>query len=462
MIREKVPFLLMSIVFCVLTVLAQKKRGNIVSFEDIPLVGRLNNVVVSYVHYVEKTFIPTGLAYYYPLVRHQPMLKVLACLGFLIVLSWTVWRLRRYRPAALIGWLWFLGTLVPVIGLVQISNHMMGDRYSYFPLIGFFVGVVWLIPTIQKRSLHRIAAGIAIVTLGACAVASRQQMHFWRDSMTMARRAIAVTTNNFVAHYNLGCALHSATNLPEAAKEFRISLELNPQSADAHFNLGNVLAESGHPEEALVFYKKALELDSTIVGAHNNTGAILNERGETAAAEAEFRQAIQLDASFADAHSNYGNLLFGAGRFPEAEEQLRAAVALNPKDVNAHYLLARLQVRREPANAITNFKEAIRLRPKWMLPVRELAWMLATHPEAQFRNGNEALVMARALVKGSSPDAKTLDVLAAAEAETGDFAAAIATAQKAKELAMNTNPKLAESIGKRLETYRSNAAFRMQ
>jgi tetratricopeptide (TPR) repeat protein len=330
---EKAPLFALAAVSCVVTVLAQRAGGAIQSLETISLPERLANAVVSYAAYLGKTVWPTSLACIYPFSRSA--LTAPAMLGSAVVLTAitvAVLRFEKQAPYATFGWLWYVGTLVPVIGLVQVGYQSMADRYTYVPLIGIFVAVAWGAGELaaQLPASRPVVAAVAACALAACAVVTRGQVAVWQDSTSLFTHAIAVTADNWTAHNNLGGVLSEAGNSGDAIPQFEETLRIRPGFAEGHFNLGLALDRSGRFPEAIDAYEAAL----------------------------------RLNPDYAEARYNLGNSLLHAGRAGEAIEQYDAALKLRPGDAKIHNNLAialNRSGRRE--EAIAHYREALRIDP---------------------------------------------------------------------------------------------------
>ncbi len=267
LLLEKWPFFALSAASCVVTFLAQ--RGAIASLKNVPLDYRLENVPMAYAEYLLKMIWPANLAVFYPLQEKLFPLAVTAAVVFLILISAAVWFGRKRGPYWLVGWLWFLGTLVPVIGFVQVGGAALADRYSYFPSIGIFLAVAMGVRDGAARfQLSKPIVGtIAGLVLAACLALTHRQVNFWQDDITLFSHAIAVTKNNDTAHLNLGFALEKAGQKTEAMAEYRATLKLDPDRAEAHNNLANLLDDAGHPDEAIAEYQEALRINPHYVAS---------------------------------------------------------------------------------------------------------------------------------------------------------------------------------------------------
>ncbi len=426
---EKWPFFLLTVVSCVITVIAQREEA-MVDLERQPLSARVANAVVAYATYLTKTVWPSDLAIIYPLDRQIPPWHVALSATVLLVISVFAWRWRSSRPYLLTGWLWLLGMLVPVIGLVQVGRQAAADRYTYLPLIGVFIGMslgaTEAAVRLRLNTTMRIAVAVSIL-LG-CLVATSRQLAYWQDSKALFAHAVAVTQENAVARLNLGVAFEQAGQTNEALAQYRESLRINPGRAQAHNNVANLLAASGKKEEAVTHYREALRLNKKAPLAHLNLGTTLLEMG----------------------------------RFDEAMQHYAAAQSLAPDDPRPAYLMgkASLQQKRS-ADAVAHFRDALRLADDF----RTLTWLarvLSSDPDAKVRNGAEAVALAERaneLVGGS--EAFVLDTLAMAYAEAGQFVEAERTALDAINVATKAGADDdVAAVQKRLELYRSRQPWR--
>ena len=337
---------------------------------------------------------------------------------------------RRKCPALLVGWLWYLGMLVPVIGLVQVGEQSMADRYTYLPQIGLSIGLAWGAKRVVRLRpgrawLYGVASSLTLAALMGCA---RRQVSCWRDTETMWRHALACTSQNALAHSNLAVTLRDQGRIDEAIAEFRKALEIEPDDAMVHGNLGRALAKQAKFDEA----------------------------------RAEFREAIRIDPKCAEAHAGFGALLFVQGRLDQADVHFREALRLNPRCTEAHVGLGGLlSTQGQVAEAMAQWGEALRLQPENTRVLNIMARTLATCRQPSVRNGAAAVELARRaaeLTDGRDP--MILDTLAAAYAEAGRFSEAVQTARKALELAAEQNhPAVVESIRAKIPLYQSGSPY---
>jgi tetratricopeptide (TPR) repeat protein len=533
LVVEKLPLLALAAAFSLITARAQADFGAVQSLGKISIASRLETALTGYEFYLRKTVWPVDLAVFYP--RGQTAASPLALLGpaamLAAITAFTVWQHRR-RPYLLVGWLWFVGTLVPVIGLVQSGDQAYADRFSYFPLIGIFLAAAMALEEL-RRSLPRVgvvATTVALLSIAALAVVSHEQLRHWRDSESLWRHALAVTEDNYSAHAHLADLLladgrtdegvdHASEALriypsyakhlqfaqillgleryDEAIDQYRAALELEPNNAESHLSLGALLlkqhryyeaqrafeeavacrtdwaeawtnlgtahAIQGDNHEALKCYHEALQLDARNPECFNNIGQVLTRQGKYEAALRAFDQALKLDSRYAEAHSNRGNALAYAGRLAEAAVAYRDAIEQQPDVARYRFNLASVLAERGEADlAQRQYGLAMRLDSDWPQRASKEAWKLATSAEANQRDGATARRFARQACEAvSSPSASSLDALAAAYAETGDFELAEAEARRAADAARASGAEqLARDIERRLEIYRGKEAYR--
>ena len=427
---EKIPFLLLSAASCVATILAQESA--IRSVQNLSFLSRIGNALVACAVYVGQMLYPSGLAVLYPHPGNQLSVWTVGLCGVvLILLSVGVVRWQRKRPYLLVGWLWYLGMLVPVIGFLQVGSHAWADRYTYLPHLGLYIMVAWgamdLYEAWHGRRVVLPAAAAMILT--GLLVLSHVQTRYWRDSVSLWTHTLACTSENFFAHNNLGNALAERGKLNAAIPHYARALQLKPDYAEAHINLGVALAQLGKWNAAVPEFERALELKPDSAEAHSNLGVALAQQGKWDAAVPHYERAIELKPDSAEAHNNLGLALAKQGKWHEA---------------------------------IPYYERALQLKPDYAEAGFNLAWLLATCSEAQFRNPAEALrraQRARELTQSRSPE--VLDAQAAAQAAGGDFAGAVVTAQQALALATEAAQLvLTREIQGRLQLYRAGKPFR--
>ena len=348
----KIPFLALAVLDCFITFVVQKRGGSLGVGGIFPFDQRCANALVSYCRQLGKIFWPSDLAILYPHPGHWPLAKVLLAGGFLFSVTACFVMLRRRHPFLLMGWLWFVGMLVPVIGLVQTGPQAMADRHTYLPSLGVFILVVWGVDEMTRHWRYRVltlsALGSAAVI--ACIVVTRQQIGYWQDSETVFRRALAVTENNYIAHGNLGEALATKGRIDEAIRQFREAIQIEPDYPDAQNNLGIALGKTGNIDEAILHFQEAIRYRPNYPEAHYDLGVALNMKGLTDEAILQFQEAIRLKPDDVEARNNLGIALATKGQLDEAIQEFQAALRLKPDDADAQKNLARaLELKKTPA-----------------------------------------------------------------------------------------------------------------
>jgi Flp pilus assembly protein TadD len=380
LVWEKLPFFVLAVAASVVTFMVQRHAGVAAMGESLPLGGRSGNALISYCRYLGKLFWPAHLVVFYPRPGYWPLANVLLAGGLLLGISVLLFLQRRRYPFLLMGWLWFCGMLVPVIGLVQSGDQAMADRFTYVPSLGVLILSVWGAYELTRRWRYQalalaVAGGGAIVL---CLALTRQQIGYWRDSETLFRHALAVTDNNYGAHIGLGVALREKGQIDEAIRHFQEAVRLQPAYADAHNNLGVALGETGQIDEAIRQYQEAIRLQPDNADAHNNLGVALARKGQMDEAISQFQEATRLKSDDAEAHNNLGNALLNKGSVDEAISQFQKALRLKPDYAEAHFNLGNALSRKgQMDEAIRQFQEALRLKPDYVKARNNLGIALA-------------------------------------------------------------------------------------
>ena len=350
LLLEKAPLIALCLASSVVTFLAQRAGEAVVPLAVSPLPGRLATAVVSYAAYLEKTIWPTALAVFYPRPAEIPWWHVATALAALALLSWAALRAAKHRPWAFSGWWWFAGMLVPVIGVVQVGEQALADRYTYLPGIGLALIAAWGAPEAARRLRLRASAarGAAALALCALAVATATQAERWRSAEALLRHSLAVTRGNWMAHVNLGALLARQGRWDEAREHYLETLRLDAVPASVFNNLGSTLVEQGRVAEALDMFREAIRTDPRHGGAHFNLALALSRLGRGGEALAEYRTALDLALAGQDTgrgpdpaliRANLGNALLGLGLLPEAVAQLEQAARERPGAAMGHYNL---------------------------------------------------------------------------------------------------------------------------
>jgi tetratricopeptide (TPR) repeat protein len=400
LVLEKSPFFLLSAAASAITFIVQRASGAMDAV--LPIADRLGNALIAYVRYLGKIFWPVDLEFFYPHPQHWPGLMVMLAGLTLLGISWLAVSLRYRMPSQLTGWLWFLGTLVPVIGLVQVGQQSIADRYSYIPSLGILIALIWGgHQCVAGRDLRVRAAKLATgVALLLCLLLTRQQTRHWKNAESLARHALSVTPDNHLAHdllgevfeergqyvdalrerletlrlqpnyapahNNLGILLQKQNRLPEAIEHFQIALHLHPRYPEARYNLGAAFEAANRPDEAIREYERALALRPDYVDAHYNLGLLLGRLGRLAAAITQFQETLRINPNAADAYNNLGVTLDRLGRPEEAIHQYQEAIRVQPEFARAHFNLGvALAGTRRLNEARQQFEEALRLKPDY-------------------------------------------------------------------------------------------------
>jgi tetratricopeptide (TPR) repeat protein len=343
LVWEKLPLLALAAAASAVTFLVQQRDGAVPGIESLPLGLRLQNAVVSYAAYVRTTLWPARLAAFYPYPASFGASRVLAAIALLVGASVLAWVFRR-RGYVLVGWLWFLGTLVPVIGFVQAGNQALADRFMYVPLVGLLVVIAWGAPDVLgrwpgARLVLPFGAGLAVA---ASVVGARAQVEHWRDDATLWEHALVVTSGNHVAHTNVGNILMRQGRVDEAIPHYAEALRVRPAFALAHGNLGLALAAQGRLGDALDHYAEALRLDPRYAEAHYNMSLDLAKLGRNEEAIAHLEEAVRLKPEAAEPHRVLGVMLAALGRTTEAAAQFGEALRLDPGDERSRHALEEL------------------------------------------------------------------------------------------------------------------------
>ena len=378
---EKAPFLALSLANGLLTIYAEKSIGAVATKGGIPLLMRVSNAVVSCVRYLGQMVWPFDMAVFYPYPKALPLWLVAG--GAVLLIAITVWALlvARRRPYLAVGWVWFLVILLPVSGLIQVGSHSRADRYTYVPLIGIFLMLVWGVAELlsRRRSPKLLAGVIAAALLLACAWRTHDQLRHWRNAESLFSHALAVTQDNYLAYNNVGYYLmHKYGRLDDAMDCFRKAIRLYPDEVEALGNLGYALAAKGQAAEAITYYQAALKANPGHAATHNNLGNVLSSLGKLDEAMQEYQLALQYEPDYAEAHNNLGIALAQKGRFDEAVVQFRAAIRFKANYAIAHNGLANIfTLRGQYQEAVPEYQEALRLDPTYAEAQNGLGYALA-------------------------------------------------------------------------------------
>jgi tetratricopeptide (TPR) repeat protein len=441
LITEKIPLFALSAFSCIATLFAQRQSPS--AIDQLPLLWRLENTFVTYVIYIWQMLWPVRLAVFYPHPNDRlPLLEVTAAIAFLVGVSLLVTYLRRTKPYLVTGWFWYLGMLVPVIGLVQVGEQAHADRYTYLPQIGLYIMIAWTVSDLLLESTSRghralvgVVTAIAIVSLG---VRGLGQASYWKNSETLWNHTLAVTGENDVAHNNLGFLFLRSGELDNAISEFQAALDIRSRNTETHYSLGAALIQ-------------------------NNLGNAFARKRLWDEAIDHLQEAVRLRPDYADAYFNLGSVLFQQGRIDQAIAQWQKALVIRPHDAEAHRNVASaLRKQGNVKEAIAEYEQALNITPEDSVALNNLAWILATSSDASMRDGARAVTLAVQAVQASGGrNPNFLRTLAAARAEAGQFAEAVATAEAAKALASTqSKPELASRLEEEIALYRARVALR--
>ncbi len=491
---EKWPLFAMVIASCIVTYCAQKSDRTVV--EGVSGINA-GNALVSYLRYIGRMIWPANLAIMRPMTPLSSW--QVWCAGFiLVVVSLLCVVAAKRRPYLPVGWFWYLGTLVPAVGFVQVGPQSSADRYTYIPLVGLFIIGVWAMEDLIRGSKYykQIAAVASALVLALCSMITVHQLQFWKNSDTLMGRALSVSANNASAQDEYAKALIAAGENQKAVEHGAEAVLLAPNNAIMQNDYATALDGMDKSKEALSHYAQAARLAPNNALIQNNYGVALVRDGQTNTAIEHYQDAIRIETNYADAYNNLGAALAGEGHFNEAAAALGQAVAAAPDNpamrVNFGLALMRLgrvpdaaqqfsqavrlapdlgegqyhlglclAVLRQPADALGHLREASRLQPYWADPLNATAWILATDGDAQVRNGPEAVKLAETaatLTMWQKPE--ILNTLAAAYAEAGRFDDATRTAATAITLAQKSGQgRLAAQIQSLLALYQQHRAF---
>jgi Flp pilus assembly protein TadD len=498
LVLEKLPLLAVCVASSALTVWAQHQGGALRSFAEMPLDQRGANALVTYVFYLRQMLLPWDLTLFYPYA--VPGLAATVGAGALLaaITGLALYWGRRY-PYVPVGWLWYLGALVPVIGLVQVGLQARADRYTYVPLIGIFVLLSWGLADLAVRwRCRRVAVPLASVVLVCCALMTYVQVLYWCDEAHLWGHAVEVTQGNTMAHHKLGYTLLGRGDERGAVTQWRLSLQQDPDYYPANQALGIFLVRHGKLEEGTAHLQRALASEPRDAAARSDLAVALAGLGRHEESIAQFRQAVRTDPGQPDLWTNLGCALLSQGRLEAAAGCFREASRLDPQLPKPCFDLGRLHLARaewraaaecfgqaaaldsrnaeyrrqlgfalfkqgHSADAAAAYREALRLDPSWPAVFTRRAWALATAPDPRRRNGQQAVREVEQVVQATGgQDPQALDALAAALAEVGDFPRAVETARRARDQATAIGqPALARDVAQRLRLcYEKGQAFR--
>ncbi len=377
LLLEKIPFFLLSLAASLIALVTQKTA--VLSLSSLPASMRIENAFVSYARYLGKLFYPVNLAAFYPYPHSWSWLTVIGSVILFAVISLTVIVLVRRQPYLFMGWFWFVGILVPVIGLVQAGTQAMADRYTYLPSVGIFIALIWFATELTGswRLQKIVLPTTGLIMASGYAVLTWQQVHYWHDSETLLHHTIAVTHDNSTAHFILAEVLRDQKRYAEDVQELREGLQIGPDTGWLHNQLASDLEAAGKPDEAINEYKAAMQLSPESAEAGNDLGMALGRQGRYDEAIRVYQFTLQSHPKVEVIHLNLGNALVHAGKLPEAEAEFKQALALNPNDVDAHNNLGVMLFQSHQLDAAREqFQAVLKLNPNNADASRNLAIIL--------------------------------------------------------------------------------------
>jgi len=379
LIIEKIPFFILAIISCILTFLAQQSSGAVKALVALSIKTRTANALVSYVTYVLKAIWPINLAVFYPHPGNSlPVWQILG--AALLIASACILAVRASKkyPYIAVGLFWYLGTLVPVIGLVQVGEQAMADRYTYIPLIGLFILLAWGVPDLLKKWQYRkifLRLSVAVI-LSALTVGTFFQAGHWKNGVTLFENAVKVTENNYKAQNNLGTAL-GPVDIDKSIYHYKESLKIKPNYVRALYNLGTALFEKGNYDEAVLYFTKALKINPKKTDARMNMANVLFKQGKSDKAVFHYNEIIKTDSENADVHSNLAFVLSTQGKIDEAIFHYKQALRIDPEHVKAHYNLGNILLKQgKTEEAITHFFQAIKINPDFVRAYNKIGLIL--------------------------------------------------------------------------------------
>src|SRR4030042_1294519 len=338
---EKVPFIFLAMILIITLIWQQQDIGELATLQKLPFSERIMNTIVSYVAYLGKTFWPVDLAVFYPYEYSFQICHIGGTALILIIISIAAIYFIKKAPFLFVGWLWYLGTLIPVIGLMQVGKQAMADRYTYLPFIGIAVmltwGIVYLLPKENRRKIILFPA--AVIILSVLTILTWQQCGYWKNSTTLFSHSLQVTKNNYLAHTNLGIILAEEGKTEEAFSHFRAALKIRPDDDNVHYNLATVFKEQGKLDEAIVHFRETLRINPYYIKAHNNLAIIFYNQNKYTEAIYHFRQALQIKPNNPYTIFYLGVVLGYQGNLEEAIEHFRRAIELKPDFAEARRAL---------------------------------------------------------------------------------------------------------------------------
>lgn len=465
LVIEKIPFFALSGIISYVAYCTQKAAGATTGLQ-VAVSERLSIVPLSYCRYVLKLLWPAKLAVFYPYESNVPLWELALSVLCLVVISAAAIIWFRNKPWMFIGWFWFVGTLVPVIGIVQVGGQSMADRYSYLPSVGLFIAAVWWLSdlAVERVLAKYLISGAMTLCLAVWLYLTWHQATYWRSSETLFRHELECAQDNPNAEYNLGHALYDQGRLDEAIEYYKRTLKFNAPYFlyMANNNIGMCLSMQGKLAEGNKYFKEAIRLNDEPWFQHINYAYNLSVLGDKETALAECSRAIEIAPNEPKPHYTKGLIYMEDGRFKEALPEFEETVRLAPGDELGHVKYAAvLNALGDTASAVTEYSRALSIKPDDVTALNNLAWIRAANSRDEFRNGAEAVRLAeRACAITRNSKSFVLGTLAAAYAEAGNYAEAVATAGKAHDVAVANGEKAIADVNEQLiELYRAGKPY---
>ena len=341
LVLEKAPLFLLSITSSIITFIVQNKGGAVTSIEALPIDIRVGNAIVSYLTYITKTFWPVHLSILYPHPLTISYWKISIAFIILSGITFFILRKAKSKPSLAVGWLWYLVTLVPVIGFIQIGSQAMADRYTYIPLIGLFIIISWIVPDFKKRYFRIFVSTIAVLFILTFALLTGYYLSFWKNSISLFEHTLDVTQNNEIIHFNIACAYAENGNITKAIYHYKTAIRIKPNNDRAYNNLGTLLAKQSRYHEAIKYYREAIRIKPDDINAYTNMGVALLKTDQYGEAIKFLEQAIKIDPDSSVARKNLGLIFLQTGMYKEAIAQFKNALKNDPHNPFIHYYIGK-------------------------------------------------------------------------------------------------------------------------
>lgn len=436
---EKTPLFLLAAASCIITFFAQKAGGAVGSLNMLPFNTRIANALVSYVDYIFKMFWPFNLGVFYPHPKLLPLWQVVGAVFFIVAISLLAVQNLKTRPHLFVGWFWYLITLIPVIGLVQVGRQAMADRYTYIPLIGLFIVVVWeggrcaikWCPNIwaeknQQTTCDNVILAITSVSILAFfSVVTWFQVQYWRDSTKLYEHTLDVAGSSYVIHYNLANTYFHQKKYEKAIDHFKKALEIDSQSQDAMNNLGLAFSRSNRLDEAMNYFSHAIRLDPKFFAPHNNMGNLLVTQGKLDQAIDHYLDALEIDPKNPDVHNNLGLALIRQGKIDDAIFHFQKALEIYPEFPSAKRNLARTStIKHKLDQAVYNMQQALSPVVENLMPYSKIERLIESKKELD--KAIDFYQMALSTQPGYSKDALNLNNYDSVNSITSEYLKTIA------------------------------------